>query len=60
MRTYGLVSMASSALIVILGHLEYWYGAQASLITGCEPMRVMQGIFFGQDEHFMIPCQASK
>ncbi|NBX84474.1 MAG: MgtC/SapB family protein [Gammaproteobacteria bacterium] len=47
MRTYGLVSMASAALIVILGHPEYWYGAQASLITGCDPTRVIQGIVTG-------------
>lgn len=47
MRTYGLVAMASAALIVVLGHPEFWYGAQASLITGSDPTRVIQGIVTG-------------
>lgn len=51
MRTYGLVCMASCALIVITGYPNYWYGSHAlSAITASlppDPTRVIQGVVTG-------------
>ncbi|HEX8962389.1 MAG TPA: MgtC/SapB family protein [Rhodocyclaceae bacterium] len=49
MRTYGLVCMASAALVVITGYPGYWYGghiAGAAAMTA-DPTRVIQGIVTG-------------
>ncbi|MFC7286752.1 MgtC/SapB family protein [Herminiimonas glaciei] len=47
MRTYGVVCMASAALIAILGHQEVWFGAQFVPVVGPDPTRVIQGIVTG-------------
>ncbi len=47
MRTYGLVSMASAALMAIAGYPAFWYGGHAELITSVDPTRVIQGIVTG-------------
>jgi putative Mg2+ transporter-C (MgtC) family protein len=47
MRTYGLVAMGSTGLIVVLGHPEYWYGAQSAILPSSDPTRVIQGIVTG-------------
>ncbi|HTD04962.1 MgtC/SapB family protein [Undibacterium sp.] len=47
MRTYGLVCMASAALVVITGYPEYWFGARASIPLSVDPTRTIQGIVTG-------------
>lgn len=47
MRTYGLVCMASAALTVIAGYPNYWYGGVATISSGVDPTRVIQGIVTG-------------
>ena len=47
MRTYGLVCMASTALVVITGYPEFWYGGHASVPELADPSRVVQGIVTG-------------
>lgn len=47
MRTYGLVCMASTALTVIVGYPEYWFGGHAETIATADPTRVIQGIVTG-------------
>jgi putative Mg2+ transporter-C (MgtC) family protein len=51
MRTYGLVCMASCAVVVIVGYPESWYGGhmKAALAPGAtgDPTRVIQGIVTG-------------
>jgi putative Mg2+ transporter-C (MgtC) family protein len=51
MRTYGLVCMASCAVVVIIGYPNYWYGTHAPVPTGgasyADPTRVIQGIVTG-------------
>lgn len=47
MRTYGLVCMASAALVVIGGHSNAWYGGQVLISTGADPTRIIQGIVTG-------------
>ena len=47
MRTYGLVCMASAALVVIVGYPGSWYGGQAGLVGNIDPTRVIQGIVTG-------------
>lgn len=51
MRTYGLVCMASCALIVITGYPAFWYGGSAiGSIAGhlpADPTRVIQGVVTG-------------
>jgi putative Mg2+ transporter-C (MgtC) family protein len=49
MRTYGLVCMASAALVVITGYPGFWYGGHVAA-TGAlipDPTRVIQGIVTG-------------
>jgi putative Mg2+ transporter-C (MgtC) family protein len=46
MRTYGLVSMASTALIVVTGHTTEWFGGHWQAVGG-DPTRVIQGIVTG-------------
>ncbi|MBI4984718.1 MAG: MgtC/SapB family protein [Rhodocyclales bacterium] len=48
MRTYGLVCMASAALVVIVGYPSYWYGRHVEGMTAtADPTRVIQGIVTG-------------
>jgi len=47
MRTYGLVCMASAALVVIIGYPGYWYGGQGLQPAATDPTRVIQGIVTG-------------
>ena len=47
MRTYGLVSMASAALTVIVGYPSLWYGGQTVVVSAVDPTRVIQGIVTG-------------
>ncbi len=51
MRTYGLVCMASAALVVIAGYPGYWYaGHDAAAVAGTvggDPTRIIQGIVTG-------------
>lgn len=46
MRTYGLVSMASAALTVIVGYPAFWYGGH-TILAPTDPTRVVQGIVTG-------------
>jgi putative Mg2+ transporter-C (MgtC) family protein len=46
MRTYGLVSMASTALTVFAGYAPSWYGGIAPHVA-TDPTRVVQGIVTG-------------
>jgi putative Mg2+ transporter-C (MgtC) family protein len=47
MRTYGLVCMASAALIVIVGYPDLWYGGHVDRVATADPTRVIQGIVTG-------------
>ena len=48
MRTYGLVCMASAAMMAVSGHPDAWFaGHHASLYSSVDPTRVMQGIVTG-------------
>lgn len=47
MRTYGLVCMASAALVVIVGYPSYWYGGQGLALGTADPTRVIQGVVTG-------------
>lgn len=52
MRTYGLVCMASTALVVALGYPQLWFGGQLpGMVHGQgaygDPTRVIQGIVSG-------------
>jgi putative Mg2+ transporter-C (MgtC) family protein len=48
MRTYGLVCMASAALVVIVGYPNFWYGGNVTVATAtADPTRVIQGIVTG-------------
>lgn len=47
MRTYGLVCMASAALVVIGGHSYAWYGGHTVISAGADPTRIIQGIVTG-------------
>ncbi len=47
MRTYGLVCMASAALIAIVGYPGYWYGGHETVVATADPTRVIQGIVTG-------------
>ncbi|HEX5393572.1 MAG TPA: MgtC/SapB family protein [Rhodocyclaceae bacterium] len=47
MRTYGLVCMASAALVVISGYPGAWYGGHAVQVPVSDPTRVVQGIVTG-------------
>lgn len=47
MRTYGLVCMASTALVVISGYPHYWFGEESTVIVGADPTRVIQGVVTG-------------
>lgn len=47
MRTYGLVCMASAALVVLAGYPDYWFGGRAISPVGIDPSRTIQGIVTG-------------
>jgi putative Mg2+ transporter-C (MgtC) family protein len=47
MRTYGLVCMASTALIMVAGYPAHWFGGIAGTALPADPTRVMQGIVTG-------------
>jgi len=49
MRTYGLVCMASAALVVIAGYPGYWYGGHSlsGVVGNPDPTRIIQGIVTG-------------
>lgn len=47
MRTYGVVCMASAALVAILGHPDAWFGSHSVLSASLDPTRVIQGIVTG-------------
>ena len=47
MRTYGLVCMASAALVVLVGYPEFWFGGKVLTPTAADPTRVMQGVVTG-------------
>ena len=44
MRTYGLVCMASAAVVVIAGYPDFWFGARAAGTVIPDPSRTIQGI----------------
>ncbi|MFZ6691706.1 MgtC/SapB family protein [Undibacterium sp. SXout20W] len=47
MRTYGLVCMASAALVVLVGYPEFWFGGKVLTPSAADPTRVMQGVVTG-------------
>ncbi|MBE0626824.1 MAG: MgtC/SapB family protein [Burkholderiales bacterium] len=47
MRTYGLVCMASAALMAIAGYPLHWYGGNTAMIGDLGATRVIQGIVTG-------------
>ncbi|MGZ8289775.1 MAG: MgtC/SapB family protein [Telluria sp.] len=48
MRTYGLVCMASAALMAVAGNPDSWFAGQhAAVYSQVDPTRVMQGIVTG-------------
>lgn len=47
MRTYGLVCMASAALVVITGYPDFWFGGRAPFPVNLDPSRTVQGIVTG-------------
>lgn len=47
MRTYGMVCMASTALTLIAGHPEFWFGAHGGFLANADPTKVIQGIVTG-------------
>jgi putative Mg2+ transporter-C (MgtC) family protein len=47
MRTYGLVCMASTALTVVAGYPEFWFGGYGGFGASTDPTRIVQGIVTG-------------
>jgi putative Mg2+ transporter-C (MgtC) family protein len=47
MRTYGLVCMASCALVIVSGYPHYWYGGHGATAAPVDPTRVIQGVVTG-------------
>ena len=47
MRTYGLVSMTSAALTVIIGYAPAWFGGESGATPAADASRVIQGIVTG-------------
>lgn len=47
MRTYGVVCMASAALVAIVGHPDVWFASHNAMATVADPTRVIQGIVTG-------------
>ncbi len=47
MRTYGIVCMASAALVALAGFPAQWYGGGGGTIPSADPTRLVQGIVTG-------------
>lgn len=47
MRTYGLVCMASAALVVIAGYPDFWFGGRSLAPVALDPSRTIQGVVTG-------------
>ncbi|MDQ2819410.1 MAG: MgtC/SapB family protein [Pseudomonadota bacterium] len=47
MRTYGLVCMASAALVIVAGYPGFWYGGHGATMASVDPTRVIQGVVTG-------------
>ncbi len=47
MRTYGLVCMASCALVIVSGYPHFWYGGHGAAVALPDPTRVIQGVVTG-------------
>lgn len=47
MRTYGLVCMASAALVAITGYPDFWFGGRALIPVSLDPSRTIQGVVTG-------------
>jgi putative Mg2+ transporter-C (MgtC) family protein len=47
MRTYGIVCMASAALVSFAGFPSHWYGGGLALAVSPDPTRLVQGIVTG-------------
>lgn len=47
MRTYGLVCMASAAVVVLSGYPDFWFGGRAAFPVPLDPSRTIQGIVTG-------------
>ena len=47
MRTYGMVCMASAAMMVITGHAADWFGGLGTEHLAMDPTRIAQGITTG-------------
>jgi len=47
MRTYGLVCMASAALVVLTGYPDFWFGGRGHTGASIDPTRTIQGIVTG-------------
>jgi putative Mg2+ transporter-C (MgtC) family protein len=47
MRTYGVVCMASAALVAIVGHPDAWFGGYLAMTSVPDPTRVIQGVVTG-------------
>lgn len=47
MRTYGLICLASTGLIVIVGYSQYWFSGIIQFLTKADVTRVIQGIVTG-------------
>lgn len=46
-RTYGMVCMASCAIVVLTGHPDAWFGNPGGTVAAVDPTRVIQGITTG-------------
>ncbi len=47
MRTYGMVCMASAALVLFAGYPEFWFGGHFKGGGAIDPTRIVQGIITG-------------
>lgn len=47
MRTYGLVCMASAAIVATSGYSSLWFGGQVAGLGPVDPTRIVQGIVTG-------------
>ncbi|MFL6708824.1 MAG: MgtC/SapB family protein [Massilia sp.] len=47
MRTYGIVCMASAALVLIGGYPGLWFGGHGGTLVVSDPTRIIQGVVTG-------------
>jgi putative Mg2+ transporter-C (MgtC) family protein len=47
MRTYGLVCMASCALVILSGYPDFWFGGRGVVPRSFDPTHTIQGIITG-------------